>query len=50
MSINFYDTTYESYLGYGNTKSYVLSQIPIKPYRAKGTYTGGAINASVNLI
>ena len=50
MSINFYDTTYDPYLGYGNDKNTILSQIQSKSYRAQGTYTGLAINASVELI
>ena len=47
MSIHFYDTTYEPYIGYGNNRATILSMIASKAYRSRGTITGGAINASV---
>lgn len=47
MSIHFYDTTYEPYIGYGNNRATILSMINSKPYRSRGTMTGRAINASI---
>ena len=47
MSIHFFDSTYEPYIGYGHNRAQILSLIAAKPYRSKGTYTGVAINASV---
>lgn len=44
MSIHFYDNQFDPYIEYGNNKSYLMTQIPIKPYRARGTLTGSAIN------
>lgn len=42
--VQFYDATFEEYLNFGNTKNQLLAGIASKPYRARGTYTGGAIN------
>lgn len=47
MSVHFFDTNYEPYIGYGHSRAEVLSMIASKPYRSKGTYTGKAINASI---
>lgn len=44
MSIHFYDNSYDEYINYGHDKAYFMTNIPIKPYRAKGTLTGSAIN------
>lgn len=44
MSIHFYDSTFEPYLGYGNTKAQLLSGISSKFYRSNATKTGDAIN------
>lgn len=50
MSIHFYDGSFDPYLDYGNDKSYVLSMIASKAYRAGSTLTGRAINATVDKI
>lgn len=50
MSIHFYDTFYDPYISYNNNKAYFLNWIPKKPYRAQSTYTGLAIDASINTI
>lgn len=50
MSIHFYDQTYDEYITYGHNKSYLMTKIPIKPYRAKGTFTGSAINQTIDRI
>ena len=47
MSINFFDSTFEPYIDFGNNQSQILSLIKSKPYRSLGTRTGIAINASV---
>ncbi len=46
-SIHFYDSTFEPWLGYGNTKAQLLAGITSKPYRGLGTYTGSAINQTI---
>lgn len=46
-SIHFYDSTFEPWLGYGNTKAQLLAGINSKPYRGLGTYTGSAINQTI---
>jgi hypothetical protein len=48
MSINFFDSSFESWMGYNNNKTAVLSRIAAKTYRGSGNpATGSAINASV---
>jgi len=47
MSINFFDSTYEPYIGFGNNRSTIMSMVTSKNYRSGGTKTGAAINASV---
>jgi len=50
MSIHFYDWEFDSYLDYGKNKTYFQTMIPIKSYRAAGTRTGQAMNASIDKI
>lgn len=50
MSIDFFDSSFDPYIGYGNNKSTIMSMITTKSYRGRGTYTGLAINASINRI
>lgn len=50
MSIHFFDSTFEQYITFGHDKAYFMSQIPLKPYRALGTKTGLAINATIDRI
>lgn len=50
MSIHFYDWEFDAYLDYGKNKTYFQTMIPIKPYRASGTRTGLAMNASIDKI
>lgn len=50
MSLHFYDNNFDPYIDYGKDKAYFMTQIPIKPYRAFGTLTGKAINATVDKI
>lgn len=48
MSINFYDSSFESWIGFNNTKANILSRISSKTYRGIGSpATGTAINASI---
>lgn len=47
MSIHFYDTNFDPYIDFGTTKDQMLTMIPSKTYRSKGTMTGRAINATV---
>lgn len=50
MSIHYYDSTFDPSIYYGNNRAAILSMIQAKAYRGLGTYTGSAINSSVNLI
>ena len=50
MSIHFYDTTFDPYIDYGTNRATMLSMIASKNYRALGTKTGLAINATVQKI
>jgi hypothetical protein len=50
MSVHFYSTNYQTYIGYGNNRANMISMIQNKPYSGGGTYTGRAINASVATI
>lgn len=50
MSIHFYSTTYQTYIGYGNNRANMITMIKNKPYPGGGTLTGKAINASVATI
>ena len=50
MSINFFDSTYDPYISYGNNRATMLNMIQSKSYRGGGTATGLAINASVQAI
>lgn len=43
-SIQFFDSSFEPYLNYGNNKTQLLAGIAAKTYRAGGTLTGDAIN------
>lgn len=49
-SIHFFDSTFDPYIYYGNNLSYFQTKIPVKPYRSGGTYTGIAINKTVDEI
>lgn len=44
MSVHFYDSSFDPYLYYGNTKAQLLAGVASKNYRAGGTLTGDAIN------
>lgn len=46
-SIHFYDSAFEPYLDYGNTKAQLLAGIKAKTYRAGGTLSGDAINKTI---
>lgn len=50
MSIHFFDSSYDQYITYGHNKSYFMTQIPLKSYRALGTLTGSAINLTIDRI
>ena len=50
MSIHFYDSTFDPYIDYGSNRATMLSMINSKNYRAQGTKTGLAINATVQKI
>jgi uncharacterized protein YegL len=50
MSFNFYSTSYQNYLQYGNTKSTILSMLQSKTYPGGDTNTGLAINATTSMI
>lgn len=47
MSIHFYDSTFDPYIGYNNNRATILNMLSTKVYRGKGTFTGLAINASI---
>ena len=47
MSIHFYSSTFQSYIGYGNNRASIISMIQNKPYPGGGTMTGRGINASI---
>lgn len=49
-SIHFYNSAFERYLNYGNTKTQLLAGIASKIYRQLGTLTGSAINQTIELI
>ncbi|CAM6005793.1 unnamed protein product [Sphagnum balticum] len=50
MSIYFFDDTFDPYIGYGNTRASILTKLQSKVYRGGGTYTGSAINQTINKI
>ena len=47
MSINFFDSTYDPYIGYNNNRAIILNMLASKIYRGLSTKTGSAINASI---
>lgn len=48
VSMHFYNSYFQYYLGYGNDKATFETQIKNKPFPGGGTATGKAINATVN--
>ena len=50
MTVHFFSTNYQTYIGYGNSRANMITMIQNKPYSGGGTYTGKAINASVATI
>lgn len=50
MSINFFSSSYQNYILYGNNKSTILSMLQAKTYPGGGTNTGSAINATTSII
>jgi len=51
MSINYYDATFDSSIGYGNSQAAILSRISSKTYRGSGSGNlGNAINNTISQI
>lgn len=50
VSMHFYSTSFQYYLGYGNDKATFETQIKNKPFSGGWTNTGAAINATVSQI
>ena len=50
MSMHFYASVFAEYITYGHDYDYFLTMIRNKPYASMATYTGAAINESVDRI